>query len=286
MYRTRYVSPQGDMMFRNWRSIFTGNGGPINTRIPIYSFDGRDVLADPFWFVHFIYWICFLESVHLSTAVIFSVLFLLGLRRVFGTALPARGSAQQTSTVRHGEQTMYLSWASHQAWPQVCSWVRRLVAVPTNTLSCALRPTKTRKPPCPWISLLRGNPSELPLKLKPLGKDLSTPLRKGCHFQHIFGATCSILCSSFFFNSTFTLTTWMLLILTPFPLLASHKGFEAVTNCWHQQGISLEGKLRLGFCYTLELKSVCELLSEAMNRNDPLCCKAIQKISNLAHTIL
>lgn len=55
MYRTRYVSPQGDMMFRNWRSIFTGNGGPINTRIPIYSFDGRDVLADPFWFVHFIY---------------------------------------------------------------------------------------------------------------------------------------------------------------------------------------------------------------------------------------
>lgn len=40
---------RGDMMFRNWRSIFTGNGGPINTRIPIYSFDGRDVLADPFW---------------------------------------------------------------------------------------------------------------------------------------------------------------------------------------------------------------------------------------------
>lgn len=178
MYRTRYVWPQGDMMFRNWRSIFTGNGGPINTRIPIYSFDGRDVLADPFWFVHFIYWICFLESVHLSTAVIFSVLFGLGLRRVFGTALPARGSAQQTSTARHGEQTMYPSWASHQAWPQVCSWVRRLEAVPTSTLSCALRPTKTRKPPCPWIPLMQGNPSEPPLKLKPLEKDLSTPLGK------------------------------------------------------------------------------------------------------------
>lgn len=40
---------RGDIMFRNWRSIFNGDGGPINTRIPIYSFDGRDVLADPFW---------------------------------------------------------------------------------------------------------------------------------------------------------------------------------------------------------------------------------------------
>ncbi|XP_058492212.1 collagen alpha-1(XV) chain-like isoform X2 [Solea solea] len=40
---------RGDVMFRNWRSIFTGDGGPINARIPIYSFDGRDVLADPFW---------------------------------------------------------------------------------------------------------------------------------------------------------------------------------------------------------------------------------------------
>uniref|UniRef100_A0A3Q3JAA1 Collagenase NC10/endostatin domain-containing protein n=1 Tax=Monopterus albus TaxID=43700 RepID=A0A3Q3JAA1_MONAL len=40
---------RGDVMFRNWQSIFNGDGGTINTRIPIYSFDGRDVLADPFW---------------------------------------------------------------------------------------------------------------------------------------------------------------------------------------------------------------------------------------------
>uniref|UniRef100_A0A087XA17 Thrombospondin-like N-terminal domain-containing protein n=1 Tax=Poecilia formosa TaxID=48698 RepID=A0A087XA17_POEFO len=40
---------RGDVMFRNWQSIFIGNGGPVNPRIPIYSFDGRDVLADPFW---------------------------------------------------------------------------------------------------------------------------------------------------------------------------------------------------------------------------------------------
>lgn len=40
---------RGDVMFRNWRSIFNGDGGPMDARIPIYSFDGRDVLADPFW---------------------------------------------------------------------------------------------------------------------------------------------------------------------------------------------------------------------------------------------
>uniref|UniRef100_A0A8C5GKJ3 Collagenase NC10/endostatin domain-containing protein n=2 Tax=Gouania willdenowi TaxID=441366 RepID=A0A8C5GKJ3_GOUWI len=40
---------RGDVMFRSWRSIFSGSGAPINARIPIYSFDGRDVLADPFW---------------------------------------------------------------------------------------------------------------------------------------------------------------------------------------------------------------------------------------------
>uniref|UniRef100_A0A672HAN3 Collagenase NC10/endostatin domain-containing protein n=1 Tax=Salarias fasciatus TaxID=181472 RepID=A0A672HAN3_SALFA len=40
---------RGDVMFRNWRSLFNGDGAPINARIPIYSFDGRDVLADPFW---------------------------------------------------------------------------------------------------------------------------------------------------------------------------------------------------------------------------------------------
>lgn len=40
---------RGDVLFRNWRAIFSGEGGAINTRIPIYSFDGRNVLVDPFW---------------------------------------------------------------------------------------------------------------------------------------------------------------------------------------------------------------------------------------------
>lgn len=40
---------RGDVMFRNWNAVFSGEGAPINTRTPIYSFDGRDVLADPFW---------------------------------------------------------------------------------------------------------------------------------------------------------------------------------------------------------------------------------------------
>lgn len=40
---------RGDVMFRTWHSIFSGDGGQLDPRIPIYSFDGRDVLADPFW---------------------------------------------------------------------------------------------------------------------------------------------------------------------------------------------------------------------------------------------
>ncbi|XP_013860816.1 collagen alpha-1(XVIII) chain [Austrofundulus limnaeus] len=40
---------RGDVLFLNWRSIFRGDSGTINTRIPIFSFDGRDVSADSFW---------------------------------------------------------------------------------------------------------------------------------------------------------------------------------------------------------------------------------------------
>lgn len=41
-------------MFSNWKLIFNGDGGPMDARVPIYSFDGRDVLADPFWSVDLI----------------------------------------------------------------------------------------------------------------------------------------------------------------------------------------------------------------------------------------
>lgn len=142
---------QGDVMFRNWRSIFNGDGGPINARIPIYSFDGRDVLADPFWSVNFInslpVCLCLLcLSVVMS---IFSVIHLSGLRRVSGTAPPAGGSEWWTNTVRRGERTTCLSRASHRAWPRVCSWASRRGAVPTSTSSCASRPTKTLNSPFP-----------------------------------------------------------------------------------------------------------------------------------------
>lgn len=49
-------------MFRNWRSIFNGHGGPLSARVPIYSFDGRDVLADPFWSVILTLWPYFYSS--------------------------------------------------------------------------------------------------------------------------------------------------------------------------------------------------------------------------------
>lgn len=92
-------------MFRNWWSIFNGDGGPINARIPIYSFDGRDVLADPFWSVNLIdslYSFVFFPFVVLF---IFSVIHLSGPRRPSGTAPPAGVSEWWTNTVRRGERT-------------------------------------------------------------------------------------------------------------------------------------------------------------------------------------
>ncbi|XP_056376720.1 collagen alpha-1(XV) chain isoform X2 [Hyla sarda] len=43
------VNLKGEVLFENWESIFTGNGGHFNAQIPIYSFDGRNVLTDSTW---------------------------------------------------------------------------------------------------------------------------------------------------------------------------------------------------------------------------------------------
>jgi len=66
-------------MFRNWRSIFSGNGAPINPRISIYSFDGRDVLTDPFWYINLVccLLVCFFASVYVSNSYIYHLLPLL-----------------------------------------------------------------------------------------------------------------------------------------------------------------------------------------------------------------
>lgn len=45
------VSVQGEVLFNSWMSIFSGNGGVFNPSVPIYSFDGRNVLTDPAWWV-------------------------------------------------------------------------------------------------------------------------------------------------------------------------------------------------------------------------------------------
>lgn len=39
---------RGDVLFGNWKQLLNGDGG-ILPRVPIYSFDGRDVLTNPFW---------------------------------------------------------------------------------------------------------------------------------------------------------------------------------------------------------------------------------------------
>ncbi|XP_073534542.1 collagen alpha-1(XV) chain isoform X1 [Phyllobates terribilis] len=43
------VNLKGEVLFDNWESIFSGNGGRFNAQIPIYSFDGRNVLTDSAW---------------------------------------------------------------------------------------------------------------------------------------------------------------------------------------------------------------------------------------------
>lgn len=49
MYRTNMpiVNLRGELLFKNWDSIFSDHLLPPG--VPLYSFDGRDVLSDPFW---------------------------------------------------------------------------------------------------------------------------------------------------------------------------------------------------------------------------------------------
>lgn len=42
-------SLKGEVLFSSWMSIFSGNGGTFNPSVPVYSFDGRDVMTEPAW---------------------------------------------------------------------------------------------------------------------------------------------------------------------------------------------------------------------------------------------
>ncbi|NXP50079.1 COFA1 protein, partial [Heliornis fulica] len=48
-YHLPIVNLKGETLFSNWESIFNGNGGQFNTHVPIYSFDGRNIMTDPSW---------------------------------------------------------------------------------------------------------------------------------------------------------------------------------------------------------------------------------------------
>ncbi|KPP60766.1 hypothetical protein Z043_121207 [Scleropages formosus] len=43
------VNLKGEVLFINWMAIFSGDGGAFEPRVPIYSFDGRNVMTDPSW---------------------------------------------------------------------------------------------------------------------------------------------------------------------------------------------------------------------------------------------
>uniref|UniRef100_A0A663EYY2 Collagen type XV alpha 1 chain n=1 Tax=Aquila chrysaetos chrysaetos TaxID=223781 RepID=A0A663EYY2_AQUCH len=48
-YHLPIVNLKGEILFNNWESIFNGNGGQFNIHVPIYSFDGRNIMTDPSW---------------------------------------------------------------------------------------------------------------------------------------------------------------------------------------------------------------------------------------------
>jgi hypothetical protein len=43
------VNSRHQELFSSWSDIFTGSGATFSSRVPIYSFSGRDVLVDPTW---------------------------------------------------------------------------------------------------------------------------------------------------------------------------------------------------------------------------------------------
>ncbi|NXM72048.1 COFA1 protein, partial [Serilophus lunatus] len=42
------LAPQGQLLAKSWSSLFEGQSA-ATPRGPIYSFNGRDILADPLW---------------------------------------------------------------------------------------------------------------------------------------------------------------------------------------------------------------------------------------------
>ncbi|XP_072343458.1 uncharacterized protein [Scyliorhinus torazame] len=43
------VNLKGEMLFYNWDTLFSGSGGHFNSKVPIYSFRGQNVMADSTW---------------------------------------------------------------------------------------------------------------------------------------------------------------------------------------------------------------------------------------------
>ncbi|KAL8561210.1 hypothetical protein ACOMHN_024467 [Nucella lapillus] len=43
------VNKEGQMLFKSWEDLVSGAGGYFNHNIPIYSFNGRDIMSDTLW---------------------------------------------------------------------------------------------------------------------------------------------------------------------------------------------------------------------------------------------
>uniref|UniRef100_A0A674D374 Collagenase NC10/endostatin domain-containing protein n=1 Tax=Salmo trutta TaxID=8032 RepID=A0A674D374_SALTR len=48
-YNMPVINLKGEVIYSSWMNIFSGNGGVFDPSIPIYSFEGRNVMTDPTW---------------------------------------------------------------------------------------------------------------------------------------------------------------------------------------------------------------------------------------------
>ena len=44
-----YFVLQNQKLFNSWSELLEGGGGSYDNRIPLYSFDNKDVMYDPTW---------------------------------------------------------------------------------------------------------------------------------------------------------------------------------------------------------------------------------------------
>lgn len=114
-------SIQDQVLFRSWESMFGDDASKILESVPIYSFDGRDILRDSAW------WVCsdvaldMDMDLHLIDRVV--CICCSGQRKWSGMDRATKATGKQTITVKHGEREieLWLVWHRHLRAATSCS---------------------------------------------------------------------------------------------------------------------------------------------------------------------